>query len=92
MYHFYVRRLWPEIDAVRVVTNDPTHNFSFARVREAAYAGRRRGVWNDQQMIALQLTPAARVRLAQLNKKYWSFMFVGPGACWDLVLTRIDLQ
>ncbi len=47
---------------------------------------------DDQQLIALELAPAARVTLAQLHEEYWSLEFVMPRRALQPVVADVDLN
>jgi hypothetical protein len=49
-------------------------------------------MWNDQQLIALQLAPAAGIPLTQLHKIDRSLKFVMPASGKKPVLLRVDLK
>src|SRR5689334_6613451 len=49
-------------------------------------------MWNYEQLIALQLTPATSKRAPQLNEKYRALVFAVPHAGYDLVLPSVDPQ
>ena len=49
-------------------------------------------VRNDQQLVPLQLTPAARVTLAQFDEIDRPVEFVVPGSGSQFVLTGVDLE
>ena len=47
---------------------------------------------DDEQLIALELAPAARVTLAQLHEKYRSLEFIMPRRALQPVLADVDLN
>jgi hypothetical protein len=47
---------------------------------------------NDQELVSLQLTPTARVTLAQFNEVEWPIEFIVPGSGLEFVLRGVDLQ
>lgn len=47
---------------------------------------------DDEQLIALELAPAACVTLAQLHEEYRSLEFVMPRRALQLVLADVDLN
>ena len=49
-------------------------------------------MWDDEQLIALKLAPAARVTLAQLHEEYRSLELVMPSRALQFVLTDVDLN
>lgn len=81
-----------EVDAAGAVANHSTRNLRLSWISETPYTRRRRGMRDDQQLIALQFTPATRVRISQLNEVDRSFILVAPRVAGQFVLGRIDLE
>src|ERR1044072_1907888 len=81
-----------EVYARRAIANYSAYNLCLTRISKPPHTCLRRRVRNDQQLIALEFTPATRVRISQFNEVDWSFILVVPGVGDQLALGGVDLQ